>query len=214
MRCFLSGRTPRALQAMLHLGQNALLRRPEAFTSLDADDRARLDELCRDVRTTAARFKNQPTLTASSMSSRAQPDSDRFLRDLASHDALALFFGPGLLTSLPLKASDTVTKLRECSSKSVEQPQPGRELWAAVGTSSTRKSFFWGFSLVLDTFVGEERKKTRLRPRCWRWVFCLDAVEQHSATILLTYANRWKRTQCERRGSIPVSSTNPRHGSS
>jgi hypothetical protein len=55
-------------------------------------------------------------------------DSDRFLRDLASHDAIALFFGPGLLTSLPLKASDTVTKLRECSSKSAEQPQPGREL--------------------------------------------------------------------------------------
>lgn len=48
-------------------------------------------------------------------------DSDRFLRDLASHDALALFFGPGLLTSLPLKASDAVAKLRECSSKIAEQ---------------------------------------------------------------------------------------------
>jgi hypothetical protein len=47
--------------------------------------------------------------------------SDRFLRDLASHDALALFFGPGMLTSLPLKASDAVTKLRECSSKIVER---------------------------------------------------------------------------------------------
>jgi hypothetical protein len=47
--------------------------------------------------------------------------SDRFLRDLASHDALALSFGPGLLTSLPLKASDAVTKLRECSSKIVGQ---------------------------------------------------------------------------------------------
>lgn len=37
------------------MSQNALLRRLEAFTSLDADDRARLDELCRDVRTTAAK---------------------------------------------------------------------------------------------------------------------------------------------------------------
>lgn len=51
-------------------------------------------------------------------------DSDRFLRDLASHDALVLFFGPGLLTSLPLKASDAVTRLRECSSKIVEQDAP------------------------------------------------------------------------------------------
>jgi hypothetical protein len=52
---------------------------------------------------------------------RGPTDSDRFLRDLASQDALVLFFGPGMLTSLPLKASDAVTKLRECSSKIVEQ---------------------------------------------------------------------------------------------
>jgi len=48
-------------------------------------------------------------------------DSERFLRDLASHDALVLFFGPIMLTSLPLKASDAVAKLRECSSRIAEQ---------------------------------------------------------------------------------------------
>ena len=53
-------------------------------------------------------------------------DSDRFLRDLAFHDTLALFFGSGLLTGLPLKASDAVTKLRECSLKIVEQGTPDR----------------------------------------------------------------------------------------
>jgi len=57
---------------------------------------------------------------------RGATDSDRFLRDLASHDALVLFFGPGMLTSLPLKASDAVTRLRECSSKIVEQDASDR----------------------------------------------------------------------------------------
>ena len=51
---------------------------------------------------------------------RGQTDSDRFLRDLAAHDAVVLFFGPVMLTSLPLKASDAVKSLRECSSKMVE----------------------------------------------------------------------------------------------
>lgn len=48
-------------------------------------------------------------------------DSDRFLRDLASSDALVLFFGPVMLTSLPLKATGAVSKLRECSSKIADQ---------------------------------------------------------------------------------------------
>lgn len=45
-------------------------------------------------------------------------DSERILRDLASEPAMVLFFGPTLMTSLPLDASEAVTKLRECSSKS------------------------------------------------------------------------------------------------
>jgi len=57
---------------------------------------------------------------------RGSTESDRFLRDLAADDALVLFFGPVMLTSLPLKASDAVTKLRECSSKIVGQDPSGR----------------------------------------------------------------------------------------
>ncbi len=53
-------------------------------------------------------------------------DSDRILRDVASHEALVLFFGPGMLTSLPLKASDAVAKLRECSSQLVIKEVPDR----------------------------------------------------------------------------------------
>jgi hypothetical protein len=48
-------------------------------------------------------------------------ESDQFLRDLASHDTFALFLGQALMTGLPLNASDAVAKLRECSSKIVEQ---------------------------------------------------------------------------------------------
>jgi hypothetical protein len=51
-------------------------------------------------------------------------EGDRFLRDLASHDTFALFLGPGLMTGLPLNASDAVAKLRECSSKIVEHREP------------------------------------------------------------------------------------------
>ena len=53
-------------------------------------------------------------------------DSDRFLRDLASHDSIALFLGPLLMTGLPLQASDAVRKLRECSAKAVEQDTSDR----------------------------------------------------------------------------------------
>jgi hypothetical protein len=53
-------------------------------------------------------------------------DSDRLLRDLASQRDIALFFGPTLMTSLRLDASDAVTKLRECSSKIVGQAVSGR----------------------------------------------------------------------------------------
>lgn len=45
-------------------------------------------------------------------------DSDRILHDLASEPAIVLFFGPALMTSLPLDASEAVTKLRECSARS------------------------------------------------------------------------------------------------
>jgi hypothetical protein len=51
---------------------------------------------------------------------KAPGEADRFLRDVASHDTFALFLGPGLMTGLPLNASDAVAKLRECSSKIVE----------------------------------------------------------------------------------------------
>ena len=51
----------------------------------------------------------------------APGDSDRFLRDVASHDTFALFLGPVLMTGLPLNASDAVAKLRECSAKIGEQ---------------------------------------------------------------------------------------------
>jgi len=52
---------------------------------------------------------------------RGPTDSDRFLAHIAASEALVLSFGPVMLTSLPLKASDAVKKLRECSSKIAEQ---------------------------------------------------------------------------------------------
>lgn len=52
-------------------------------------------------------------------------DSDRFLRDLASSETIALWLGPTLMMALPLSASDAVAKLRECSSKIVEQDTSG-----------------------------------------------------------------------------------------
>ena len=52
---------------------------------------------------------------------KAPGEGERFLRDIASHDTFALFFGPSLMTGLPLNASDAVAKLRECASKLVEQ---------------------------------------------------------------------------------------------
>ena len=52
--------------------------------------------------------------------------SDRFLGDLASSEIISLWFGPALMMSLPLDASDAVTKLRECSSKIVDQDTSGR----------------------------------------------------------------------------------------
>jgi len=53
-------------------------------------------------------------------------DVQRILRDLASHEAIALSFGPSLVTGLHLNASDAVAKLRECSSKIVEQDASDR----------------------------------------------------------------------------------------
>jgi len=41
----------------------------------------------------------------------------RILRDLASHEGIVLFFGPDVMTGLPLDASNAVEKLRECSLK-------------------------------------------------------------------------------------------------
>jgi hypothetical protein len=49
----------------------------------------------------------------------------RILRDLASHETIALFFGPTLMTGLHLDASDAVAKLRECSSKIAERNSVG-----------------------------------------------------------------------------------------
>jgi hypothetical protein len=47
-------------------------------------------------------------------------DVQRILRDLASQETIALFFGPSLVTGLHLDASDAVVKLRECASKIAE----------------------------------------------------------------------------------------------
>jgi len=57
---------------------------------------------------------------------RGSTDSDHFLRDLASHDALVLYFGPVMMTSLPLKAPEAVQSLRECASKIAEQDTSDR----------------------------------------------------------------------------------------
>jgi hypothetical protein len=54
------------------------------------------------------------------------PDGDRLLRDLASSDTVALSLGPVLMMTLPLDASDAVTKLRECSSKLAERDTSSR----------------------------------------------------------------------------------------
>lgn len=48
-------------------------------------------------------------------------DVQRILRDLASHETIALFFGPSLMTGLHLDASEAVAKLRECASKVAER---------------------------------------------------------------------------------------------
>ena len=42
-------------------------------------------------------------------------DTYGMLNDLASNEILALFFGPTMITSLPLNATDAVAKLRECA---------------------------------------------------------------------------------------------------
>ena len=57
---------------------------------------------------------------------RGSTDSDRFLRGLGPSDTIALWLGPTLMMALPLGASDAVTKLRECSSKLVQQDASGR----------------------------------------------------------------------------------------
>lgn len=44
-------------------------------------------------------------------------DVQRILRDLAGNEILSLFFGPTVMTGLPLDASGAVEKLRECSLK-------------------------------------------------------------------------------------------------
>lgn len=44
-------------------------------------------------------------------------DAQRILRDLAGNENLTLFFGPKVMTGLPLDASGAVEKLRECSLK-------------------------------------------------------------------------------------------------
>lgn len=53
-------------------------------------------------------------------------DSDRFLRDFASSETIALWMGPTVMMARYLNASDAVQKLRECSSKTVEQDTSGR----------------------------------------------------------------------------------------
>jgi hypothetical protein len=44
-------------------------------------------------------------------------DVRRILRDLGANESITLFFGPNVITGLPLAASDAVEKLRECASK-------------------------------------------------------------------------------------------------
>lgn len=51
-------------------------------------------------------------------------DAQRILRDLAGHESITLFFGPTVMTGLPLDASDAVEKLRECSFKLVGRDSP------------------------------------------------------------------------------------------
>jgi len=48
-------------------------------------------------------------------------DSERILRDFASSSTFALWLGPTLIMSLPLVAKEAVAKLRECSSKRLQQ---------------------------------------------------------------------------------------------
>jgi len=47
-------------------------------------------------------------------------DIRHILHDLAGHEAITLFFGPDVMTSLPLDASSAVEKLRECALKLAE----------------------------------------------------------------------------------------------
>ena len=54
-------------------------------------------------------------------------DTQRILRDLASHKTIVLSLGPSLMTALYLDASDAVAKLRECASKLAE-PVPAAPL--------------------------------------------------------------------------------------
>lgn len=53
-------------------------------------------------------------------------DSDRFLRDFASSEIIALWVGPTVMMARYLNASDAVAKLRVCSSRNVEQDPSGR----------------------------------------------------------------------------------------
>lgn len=51
-------------------------------------------------------------------------DAKRILRDIAEHESITLFFGPSVLTGLPLDASEAVEKLRECSLKLADGVPP------------------------------------------------------------------------------------------
>jgi len=48
-------------------------------------------------------------------------DAQRILRDIGSHDTMALFLGPAVMMSHRLDAADAVAKLRECASKIAAQ---------------------------------------------------------------------------------------------
>ena len=48
-------------------------------------------------------------------------DAPRILRDIGSHDTIALFLGPMVMMSHRLDASDAVAKLRECALKVAAQ---------------------------------------------------------------------------------------------
>ena len=48
-------------------------------------------------------------------------DAPRILRDIGSHDTIALFLGPMVMMSHRLDASDAAAKLRECAAKIAAQ---------------------------------------------------------------------------------------------